>query len=472
MFTRICLSASLCCLLFVVCPLAGVLARDIPGQAVVQLDPRVSRALAFRGADVTVLDSIPNLQMYLVSFPTDVPFEKTRAALTRRQGFRAVHPNRSVELIHPLQATVGYPDDDAPVFVSGEQPASYYGQPTVLSIGLDSARTLTLGDGVTIAVIDNGVDCTHPLFDSLSAPLLNDLIDSDNDPSEMPGVFFGHGTFTAGLIRLAAPGADLMIIRAFDTAGYSTVFTITQAIDWAVVHGADLINMSFGTTTANTLLEIACDRALDSGVTLIASVGNSGSTQPVYPAAYPSVIGVGAIDSLDLIAPFSNGHSVDICAPGVSLYSALPNPWLWGTWSGTSFAAALVSACAGLVLSLSPGIIPADMEALLHSTATTALDWGTITPPDPYYGSGRVDAYAAVLACQPMPVAKSSFFTVADLRIISVAVTTGRIPEQLSLLRLDLNHDGALGRTDLDLAIFLLFGRSAPRDYSRIPTRQ
>ncbi len=460
MTTRICVLRILITLLISGCSVADVCAdsNDLPGQAVVQLDRHSSAARVFRGAGVTVLDSVPGLGLYLVSFPADIPIERKRAALARRPGILRTHPNRSLKLVRPFQVEVGWPDDDAPVFVSGEQPASYYGQPSVLSIGLDSAHTLSQGDGVTIAIIDNGVDRTHPLLDSLSAPLLNDLVDSDDDPSEVPGALYGHGTFTAGLIRLAAPAADLMVIRAFDSSGVSTIFTISQAISWAVDNGADVINMSFGTSVSNGLLELACSRAIQAGVVLVAAVGNAGTTQPVYPAAYNGVIGVGAIDTLDFIAPFSNGNSADVCAPGISLYSALPNPWLWGTWSGTSFSAALVSATAGLVLALSPEMAPLDVESHLRSTADTNLAWGAVIPPDLYYGYGRINAWTAVLAFQPMPAAKSGVFTVSDVRLIAEACATGYVRGNSSAWRLDLNHDGVINRADLELAVRLLFG--------------
>ena len=219
----------------------------------------------------------------------------------------SVEPNYRFDLLETQQMSISFPDDDVPVHLHGEEPASYYSQPAVYNIGLDSAQLLSDGSGVRIAVVDNGVDRSHPLFVDLPDSMSHDFVDKDSDPSEVEGVMYGHGTFVAGLVRLAAPGSELLVIRAFDSTGTSNTFMAAQAINWAINRDADVINLSFGTMSDSPILGQACQRAIDAGVALVAAAGNAGLIdQPVYPAAYPGVIAVAAIDNADLIAPFSN----------------------------------------------------------------------------------------------------------------------------------------------------------------------
>ncbi len=424
----------------------------VPGQAVVRIGNGSGASHAFSGAGVQVVDSIPELRLYLVEYPSQVPFNDKRRDLLGQGGVQLVEPNYRMDMLETFQMSISFPDENVPVYLSGEEPVSYYEQPSVYSIGLDSAQLISTGAGITIAVIDNGVDLTHPLFSNIPDSMTHDFVDKDNDVTESDGTLRGHGTFVAGLVRLAAPDSRLAVIRAFDGEGMSNSFTVSQAINWAVQRNADVINMSFGTLTNSQVLQQACQRAVEMGVVLVASVGNSSSVnKPVYPAAYPGVIAVASIGPDERIASFSNSFDgVDVCAPGVNLYSALPAPYEWGTWSGTSFSAPLVAAICALDLA-QVQMSALETEAHIQATAVSNLLWGSITPPDPYYGYGRVDAFNSLLMLTLGDLNNSGGLDLGDLGIAGAIVAGGELPTNTIIRKADMNGDGVVNQTDIDI---------------------
>jgi subtilisin family serine protease len=163
----------------------------------------------------------------------------------------------------------------------------------------------------------------------------------------------GHGTVVAGILAAVAPDAMIMPIRVFDDQGQADQFTIARAIHWAVDHGADVINMSFGTLDDTKVLRDAIAYADKAGVTLVSSAGNDNSDDAQYPARYDKVVSVAATNLWDIKAAFSNyGSAVDVSAPGVSIIAPYPGGY-YAVVSGTSFSAAIVSAEAALLRSFS-----------------------------------------------------------------------------------------------------------------------
>lgn len=441
------------------CPRGAAVAEALPGQALVRVDPDQNLGCILTGTGIVIADSIPGSRLYLVRFSPTVSFDTKRQDLAGRPGISAVWANEPMHLVETHQMSIGVPEDEVPVFVRGVEPQNYYAQPAAYSIGLDSALLVSRGAGVRIAVIDGGVDCSHPLFADLNDSLARDFVDNDADPSEGPGTLRGHGTFVAGLIRLAAPEAELMVVRAFTGDGVSTTFQVAQALDWAVSHGAGVVNMSFGTAADNGVLAQACARAVQAGAVLAASVGNDGIVTPMYPASYPYVLAVTAIDTLDLAASFSNGSpEADVCAPGVDIYSALPAPYYWGTWSGTSFSTPLVTAVAGLVRAVRPTLTPQEMETHIRSTAARELAWGTVAPPDLFYGYGRLDAFTAVLLFRLGDMDNSWVVDVVDLNTVTAMATTGATPPNSIRRQGDINSDGTVDAEDVVELSDELFG--------------
>jgi subtilisin family serine protease len=269
---------------------------------------------------------------------------------------------------------------------------------------LPQAHELARGNKVLVAVIDSGIDVTHPdlagdiagTFDALGTGLKA----------------HAHGTAIAGAIaahgRLmgAAPAAQVLAVRAFsgDGADDGTTFAIMSGLSWAVAHGARVVNMSFaGPQDPGITRSLAA--AHDKGVVLVAAAGNKGAkSPPLFPAADPNVIAVTATDASDQLPAFANrGRHVAVAAPGVDLMLLAPNGTLQFS-SGTSFSAAYVTGTAALMLERRPDLMPDTLRQALTGTAHYLGSKGTDKAADDQSGAGLVDAYQAVLSLVPAPI--------------------------------------------------------------------
>ena len=185
----------------------------------------------------------------------------------------------------------------------------------------------------------------------------------------------------------------IMPLRAFDDAGNADAFIIARAIRYAVQHGADVINMSFGMTADSNVVKQAIKFAVDHDVTVVASAGNNNSTVPQFPASLNNVMGVASTDLSDKKAGFSNyGKAIFVDAPGVNIISAYPGGY-YAIASGTSFSAPFVSGEAALLRSA---------QSSKHDDTDKAVARGTVNidPKNPAYahqlGSGRIDMVGAM----------------------------------------------------------------------------
>ncbi len=169
------------------------------------------------------------------------------------------------------------------------------------------------------------------------------------ESSDLPAGF-GHGTMVAGLVRLAAPGARIMPIRAFDGDGTASVWDIVRGIYFATLAGADVINMSFSVDEHSEILANAVNFAKLLGVVCVSSTGNEGTASLTYPAALGNVIGVASTDNQDQLSAFSNyGFGLaTLAAPGEGVITLFPGGLYAAAW-GTSFSAALVSGTVALL---------------------------------------------------------------------------------------------------------------------------
>ena len=251
------------------------------------------------------------------------------------------------------------------------------------------------GSGVRVAVIDTGVDPTHPDLAPNLAHVSSVVGDAGVDGQ-------GHGTAVAGIIGAVrdnqfgiagvAPAADLLSIKAFkdDTA---TDFTIAKAIHRAIALDADVINISSGGRGLSGVLDRALRRADRRGILVVVSAGNEWTASPMYPAAHPSVLSVGAVDADGVLAAFSNhGPNVDLTAPGVRL----PSVWNRGRYVtnlwGTSFSAPMAAGAAALLLQHRPG---AADEQVIDQLLANAGDEGA-PGRDLAFGAGVVDVWTAL----------------------------------------------------------------------------
>ncbi|MFJ8255960.1 S8 family serine peptidase [Peribacillus asahii] len=293
-------------------------------------------------------------------------------------------------------------------------------------IGIEDAWDVTTGSReVVVAIIDDGLDIKHQEFKNQIIAPYDVILDSKLEITAGE-----HGTHIAGIIASSinndyggagiAPNVKIMPINVFDgeNARHSDVIT---AIDYAIKQGADIINLSLGGTDPSALFNEAIQRAHKAGLLIIAAAGNDGKNVYDYPASYDHVIGVSATDKSDKIARYSNyGSTIDLAAPGTSIYSTLPYN-TYGYMTGTSMATPIVAGVAALVWSINPSLTNEQIEQQLYRTS---FDLG-VEGKDRYYGYGRIDARKAV-AVIPAVEQKQLILTVDEI-VDSATIVKGRV---------------------------------------------
>jgi thermitase len=249
---------------------------------------------------------------------------------------------------------------------------------------------------VTIAIVDSGVDLGHADLAGKIVPgydfVNGDAIAQDDN---------GHGTHVAGIAAAGANngvgvagvswGARIMPVKVLNAGGGGSFADVAAGITWAADNGAQVINLSLGGASSSTVLQDAVNYAYGKGVVLIAAAGNTGSNFVLYPARYPNVIAVGAVDNTNTHAGFSNyGPELDLVAPGASIYSTVIGGY--GYKSGTSMSAPYVAGLAAILRAYPGGYSPAGIASVLESSA---LDLGA-PGFDNLYGYGLIQMDAAI----------------------------------------------------------------------------
>jgi len=249
--------------------------------------------------------------------------------------------------------------------------------------------------GVKVAILDSGIDLSHP--DLKVAGGVNEI-----EPGKSYNDDRGHGTHVAGIVAAlangrgivgVAPDARLYAVKVIDKNGEVWVSDVIDGLQWSVTNGMRVANMSFGSSQDSRALRRAVTRAYSAGLLMVASAGNAGPAPNSvhYPAAYPEVLAVSALDRSDHIAPWSSvDPQIALAAPGVDIYSTYLGGG-YATLSGTSMAAPHVTGVAALRLRLHPDESPADVAEALKKSADR-LPGLTCDQQ----GAGRVDALGAV----------------------------------------------------------------------------
>jgi len=252
------------------------------------------------------------------------------------------------------------------------------------------------GSSVIIAIIDTGVDYTHPDLGNYIAGGY-DWVNNDDDPRDD----HGHGTHCAGIAAatinntLGIAGISqsaIMAEKVLDSDGSGTSSITAEAVRHAADNGADVISMSLGAAESTHIMEEACWYAWEKGCILVAASGNDGATRVSYPAAYDTVIAVGSVGKTGSRSTFSNyGTNLDLVAPGESILSTTPGN-AYSQKSGTSMACPHVSGVAALLLSHYPGMSSLEVRDRLTETADDLGSPGK----DTLYGYGLVNAFTAL----------------------------------------------------------------------------
>jgi type VII secretion-associated serine protease mycosin len=271
-------------------------------------------------------------------------------------------------------------------------------------LNVAEAQRITKGDGVTVAVIDTGVQLHPALSGNVLAGTVVDPASSGDGRADR----IGHGTAMAGLIAAhgtgqnagalgIAPRAKILPITDNVSSVQGSNELTAAAINWAVAHGADVISISSGGGPSSSL-RAAVATALEADVVVVAAVGNRpGASAVQFPAFYPGVVAVGATDRNGNLAAISTtGRGVVITAPGVDIVSTGLNG-KYRTGTGTSDSTAIVSGAVALIRSKYPDLPAAEV---VHRLEATATDKG---PPglDEQYGYGVLNLVAALTADVP-----------------------------------------------------------------------
>ena len=384
-------------------PPAGEL-RFVPDELVVALNgtpagPQITAFLnRFRLSQLETRNiALINTTFYRLRILDGTTVPAKIRALESAGAVRTVQPNYLFGLVQASgdAATAGAtpaqpanaPDEQLGASAEGGDAAQY----ALGKLHLGQAHALARGDKVLVAIVDSGIDTSHPALTGVVEKSF-DALDSSEGPHS-------HGTAIAGIIaghaRLtgAAPAVRILAARAFSATQGSTV-SIIASIDWATSQGARVINMSFA-GPSDPALERVLAAGHQKGVVLVAASGNAGpKSPPLWPAADPNVIAVTATDYDDhLYAMANRGKHVAIAAPGVDILVAQPGDG-YKIESGTSFSCAFVSGVAALVIERKPQLGPDAVKKVLLATAHDLGPKGR----DDLFGAGLMDAFQAVSA--------------------------------------------------------------------------
>jgi len=378
----------------------------------------------------------PNGQLFLVTFPPILNPVTSLLKLNLQTGILSVEVD---QLVTPSQPN----STGTPSYLTDSAPTSYYGSTVwhgyLVQPGNQLIRTAqtqsafnATGAGVTVAIIDTGVDVNHPVLKSVlfkgydftrntaggnedvdvsggdsntgttSAATLDQRTVAVLDQRSVAVLDgggnaysdFGHGTMTAGLVHLVAPQARIMPLKVFTASGSAYDSDILRAIYYAVANGAQVMNMSWNYSSYSPELAKAIQYANGKGVISVASAGNDGQYTVVYPGGLPGVIDVASTSNSDTPSTFTNygAPPVWMAAPGEMIVTTYP----WGTYaaaSGTSFSTPLVAGTAALMLGNNSNCpnwsVPLGL-ANAHYIGYQQL------------GFGRLDTYQALQLCNSL----------------------------------------------------------------------
>jgi subtilisin family serine protease len=347
---------------------------------------------------------------------------------------------------------------DRVVHASATANDPYFGNEWHLAkIGASSAWDTAQGAGVTIAILDSGVNVNHPDLVGRLVPGYN-IYDGNTDVTDV----CGHGTAVSGVaaattnnaagVAGVAGAASLMPVRIAygDSTGcHSYYSTIASGLTYAADHGARVANISYGGVAGSSTVMSAANYMKTKGGLVFVSAGNNNIDENI--SSDGSMIAVSATDANDAKASFSSwGTFVTLSAPGTSI-TTTDNSGGYSTWQGTSFSSPLSAGVAALVMSARPDLSGAQVQSLLYSTA---VDLGA-AGLDPVFGYGRVNAAAAVQAAASFVApADTTAPTVSLAAPLGGSTVSGLVPvtvnaaDNVGVARVDLLVNGTVVATD------------------------
>ncbi len=355
---------------------------------------------------------IAGIGAYAVGTPAGVTVSETLALLRRNPDVALARPDFRTRL-------ADVPND--PYFYGYQYALRNHGgilnvapdiQP-LMTAGADikavDAWTVSKGESVVIAILDTGVDRSHPDLVEKVPTSGHDFANNDDDANDD----VWHGTHVAGIAAAGTNNAIgtagvawsslILPVKVTDANGDGYYSWMIDGIIWAADHGADVINISLGGSADDPLLKDACQYAHDKGVVIVAAAGNDGTLGVLYPAAYDDfVLAVAASDYNDAITDFSSyGPEMDVAAPGMWVLGPVPQwyagagnlPYVFG--SGTSMASPHVAGMAALLKSAKPDLAADDLMKIIRYTADD-INKTAFPGRDDHAGYGRINMTRAL----------------------------------------------------------------------------
>jgi subtilisin family serine protease len=373
-----------------------------------------------KASEVKVVEFEGNKKAALIKINTTVENALLKLKDYRNfDGIRYIEPSLERELpdyeisgeklnskYNPTDALTGLADPPNPYW------AEQWG---LQKVGASEAWQEATGEDVVVAIIDGGVDSTHPDF-------LNSFVDGYNPvtadviPAGQSIAYDPHGTHVAGIVAAnrddhfgvagLAPDALIMPIPIFQP-GYIGDIYVADGVKWAVDHGAKILQNSWGGPGFSNILKDAFDYALKNDVLVVVSTGNTHIDENWgFPNTIPGIIGVGSTNVNDDISIFSSrGDSVSVVAPGEKILSTVPGGWEY--YQGTSMASPFVSGLAALLLQKYPDATPYQIRKMIENSAVDVDGIDDFSTNDGY---GRIDAEEALK--QPLPEEKGANFVI------------------------------------------------------------
>ena len=313
-------------------------------------------------------------------------------------------------------------------------------------IGAGIAWDQAQGSGVTIAILDTGIDATHPDLSARMVPGWN-FVDNNSNTSDV----HGHGTAVAGSaaasmnngigVASVAGQAKLMPVRIADANAYTYWSTVAQGLTWAADNGARVANISYVGVASSSAVQSAAQYMKGKGGLVVVSAGNNNINENL--ASTTAMIPVSATDENDLKTGFSSwGNFVAMSAPGINVWTTVRGGG-YQQWWGTSIASPVVAGAVALMMSRNPTLPVGQIESLLFSSAADLGAAGR----DAVFGYGRVDAAAAVQAA-------GAAVSTVDTQVPAVSITAPGASQTVSgLVAVTANASDNVGVTRVDLRV-------------------
>lgn len=430
-FALVALMSAACSLPALAAPPVNTEPQWVPGRLLVKPRPGLSEAefdKIIKQHGARQLGKIQGIDVRIIQLPAQASEKAVEALLKHNKHLKFVERDYALR----------------PDFTPNDPNFSYEGY--LSTIGVPTAWDLSHGENVTIAILDSGVDGTHP---DLASKMLAgwNFYDNNADTSDV----FGHGTKVAGAaaaitgngvgIAGVAGASKIMPIRVADATGMGYLSLMASGLTYAADSGARVANLSFQAAGGYSTVQTAAQYMKNKGGLVITAAGNVGVEQTF--AASPSNIVVSATSGDTITVWSSYGAFVDVAAPGSNIYTTVKGSG-YGYASGTSLASPITAGVIALMMAANPRLDPTSLKNVLFSTTVDLGSAGF----DIYYGNGRINAAAAVNAAAAAPVADTTAPTVAFSSPTSASTVSALVAidvsasDNLAVARVDLLANG------------------------------